>query len=44
VVEGTAYGPGLYAHAVVSKCADALPLHRTRTTDPVLAELTASGR
>jgi transposase len=28
VVEGGHYGPGLYAHAVVSKCADALPLNR----------------
>ncbi len=28
VTEGTHYGPGLYANAVVSKCADALPLNR----------------
>ena len=28
VVEGGHYGPGVYAHAVVSKCADALPLNR----------------
>ena len=28
VAEGGHYGPGLYAHAVVSKCADALPLNR----------------
>ncbi|GAB4293080.1 MAG: IS66-like element ISSfl3 family transposase [Coriobacteriia bacterium] len=28
VVEGGLYGPGLYAYAVVSKCADALPLNR----------------
>lgn len=28
VTEGGLYGPGLYAYAVVSKCADALPLNR----------------
>ena len=28
VTEGTHYGPRLYANAVVSKCADALPLNR----------------
>jgi transposase len=28
VAEGGLYGPGLYAYAVVSKCADALPLYR----------------
>lgn len=28
VTEGTHYGAGLYANAVVSKCADALPLNR----------------
>jgi len=28
VTEGAHYGPGLHADAVVSKCADALPLHR----------------
>ena len=28
VTEGGLYGPGLHAYAVVSKCADALPLHR----------------
>lgn len=28
VGDGSHYGPGLHAHAVVSKCADALPLHR----------------
>jgi transposase len=28
VSEGCHYGPGLHAHAVVAKCADALPLNR----------------
>ena len=28
VIDRGKYGPGLCAHAVVSKCADALPLHR----------------
>ena len=28
VTEGCHYGPGLHAHAVVSKCADAMPLNR----------------
>jgi len=28
VTEGTHYGPAVYANAVVSKCADALPLNR----------------
>jgi transposase len=28
VTDGCHYGPGLHAHAVVSKCADALPIHR----------------
>ncbi len=28
VVDGGDFGPGLYAHTVVSKCADSLPLHR----------------
>lgn len=28
VIEGGHYGPGLLAHIVVAKCADALPLHR----------------
>ncbi len=28
VVDGGHYGPGLYAHAVVSKCADSIPIHR----------------
>ena len=28
VIEGGHYGPGLYAHVVVSKCADSLPLFR----------------
>lgn len=28
VSEGCEYGPGLHAHVVVSKCADALPFHR----------------
>ena len=28
VADGVHYGPGLHAHAVVSKCADNLPLHR----------------
>jgi transposase len=28
VVDGGHYGPGLYAHVITSKCADALPLHR----------------
>ena len=28
VTEGGLYGPGLHAYAVVSKCADALPLYR----------------
>ncbi len=28
VTEGTQYGPGLHAHVVVSKCLDAIPLHR----------------
>lgn len=28
VTEGTHYGPGLHAHVVVQKCADAIPLYR----------------
>ncbi|MCK5690780.1 IS66 family transposase, partial [Myxococcota bacterium] len=28
VIEGGKYGPGVYAHAVVAKCVDSLPLHR----------------
>jgi len=28
VIEGGAYGPGVYAHTVVSKCVDSLPLYR----------------
>ncbi|MEM6275070.1 MAG: IS66 family transposase [Myxococcota bacterium] len=28
VVDGGHYGPGLYAHAVVAKCADSIPIHR----------------
>ena len=28
VTEGCHYGPGLHAHAVVSKCADSMPLNR----------------
>jgi transposase len=28
VVDGGDYGPGLYAHTVVSKCSDSMPLHR----------------
>src|SRR5574340_42360 len=28
VIDGGDYGPGLYAHTIVSKCSDALPLHR----------------
>jgi transposase len=28
VTEGTHYGPALYANAIVSKCADAIPLNR----------------
>ena len=28
VVDGGHYGPGLYAHVVVAKCMDVLPLHR----------------
>ena len=28
VIERSPHGPGLFAHAVVSKCADAIPLHR----------------
>ncbi|MCB9730201.1 MAG: IS66 family transposase [Deltaproteobacteria bacterium] len=28
VVDGGEYGPGLYAHVVVEKCADATPIHR----------------
>lgn len=28
VTDGCAYGVGLHAHAVVTKCADAIPLHR----------------
>lgn len=31
VTEGGLYGPGLHAYAVVSKCADALPLNRIST-------------
>lgn len=28
VIDGGHYGPGLYAHAVVAKCADSIPIHR----------------
>lgn len=28
VIEGGSYGPGVYAHTVVSKCIDSLPLYR----------------
>ncbi len=31
VVDGGHYGPGVYAEAVVSKCADALPINRVST-------------
>lgn len=28
VIDGGHYGPGFYAHAVVAKCADSIPIHR----------------
>ena len=32
VIDGGAWGPGVYAHVVVSKCVDSMPLYRLERT------------
>ena len=36
VIDGGAWGPSVYAHVIVSKCVDSMPLYRNRSADPAL--------